>query len=376
MATKYAAPRIVGGAVGVVLMALAIYSVVFFDWTSDVPPEPAVVRPLKTMVIASPFSAAARKYPGKVEANEEVDLAFQVSGRLIELPIRKGQDVTQGELLGRLYPRAFENTLAARRAELTSARADYERIKSLAERGMAAEKETIDSQAAYDAAVAQANIAQKAFDDTRLYAPFAGVIADTLVDNFQNVSARQPVVSLHDVASVAIVVNVPEARVVRSERGKERDRYRFVASFEYLPGQAFDVTFKEFSTDADPATQTYEATFVMPAPEDSVILPGMTVTIREYQKAPDTSEPVAYAVPIEAVPIDGQGNYFVWVVKETADGAGTVYRTDVTVGEMVQDDILILTGLSHGDRIALAGVHLLQEGQQVRPFPAQGDRAP
>ena len=85
----------------------------------------------------------------------KVDLAFQVSGRLIELPIRKGQDVTQGELLGRLDPRDFENTLATRRAALTSARADYERIKSLAERGMAAEKETIDSQAAYDAAVAQ-----------------------------------------------------------------------------------------------------------------------------------------------------------------------------------------------------------------------------
>jgi len=36
----------------------------------------------------------------------------------------------------------------------------------------------------------------------------------------------------------------------------------------------------------------------------------------------------------------------------------------------------VLAGLEPGDRIALAGVHLLQEGQQVRPFPAKGDATP
>ncbi len=376
MAGENARPRIVGAVVGIILVAIAVYSVAFVDWTRDVPPEPAVVRPLKTMVIASPFSAAGRNYPGKVRANEEVNLAFQVSGQLIELPVRKGQDVVKGEPLGRLDPRDFENNLATRQAALNSAREDYERLKSLAERGMAADKETIDSKSVYDAAVAEVNIAQKAFDDTRLYAPFAGVIADTFVDNFQNVSAKQPVLSLQDVASVEIVVGVPEERVARSTKGKDKDRYRFVASFEYLPGREFEVAVKEFSTEADPVTQTYEATFVMPAPEDAVILPGMTVTVREYQRAPDTSEDIAYAVPIDAVPIDDQGSYFVWMVKEAADGVGTVHRTDVTVGKMVKDDILVLEGLNQGDRIALAGVHLLQEGQQVRPFLAQGDAAP
>jgi hypothetical protein len=50
-----------------------------------------------------------------------------------------------------------------------------------------------------------------------------------------------------------------------------------------------------------------------------------------------------------------------------------VHRVDVQVGEMVQDYILVLSGLGPGDRIALAGVSLLQEGQRVRPFSAKGD---
>jgi RND family efflux transporter MFP subunit len=376
MAGNKAKPKILRAVIGIVLMAAAVYSVAFVDWSKEVPPEPPVVRPLKTMVIESPFSATGRKYPGKVAANEEVNLAFQVSGQLIEFPVRKGQDVAQGELLARLDPRDFENTLATRQAALDSAQADYERLKGLSERGMAADKETIDSKALYDAAVAEASIAQKALDDTQLYAPFAGVIADTFVDNFQNVSAKQPVLSLQDVASVEIVVNVPEERVVRAQKGKEKDRSRFAATFEYLPGREFEVTVKEFSTQADPATQMYEATFVMPAPEGASILPGMTVTVREYPRTTAPAEATAFAVPIEAVPIDEQGDYFVWVVEDAAGGTGTVHRTAVKVGEMVQDDILVLEGLSVGDRIALAGVHLLQEGQQVRPFLAQEGTAP
>jgi RND family efflux transporter MFP subunit len=365
------ASKIIGLVVGLVILVAAIYSVFFVEWDTRVPPEEPVARPLKTMVVESPFSASGRKYPGKVQANEQVQLAFQVTGQLIEFPVVKSQEVVQGELLGRLDPRDFENTLAAKQALLTQARSEYERIKGLAEREVATEKELYDSKAAYDAAVAEANIAQKALDDTRLHAPFEGIIADTYVDNFQNVNAKQPVLSLQEIESVEIVVNVPEERVVRG-RG-DVERYRFVATFEYLPDREFDVEVKEFSTEADPATQTYAATFVMPAPEDVLILPGMTATIREYQKEPEKTDAVAYAVPADAVPVDGQGNYFVWAVKDTGEGMGTVYRVDVQVGEMVGDDILVLAGVNPGDRLALAGVHLLQEGQQVRPFSAKGD---
>ncbi len=370
------ASKAIGLIVGLVVIVAAVYCVFFVEWDTQVPPEPPVVRPLKTMVVESPFSASGRRYPGKVRANEQVQLAFQLGGQLVKFPVKKGQQVAQGDLLGQLDSRDYENDLAVKQATLASAKAEYERIDGLAERNMAAEREKTDSKAAYDAAAAQVNIAKKALDDTVLYAPLAGVIADTFVDNFQNVNAEQPILSLQEIDSVEIVVNVPEERMVRA-RG-DKDRYRFVATFEYVPGREFDVELKEFATEADPATQTYAATFVMPAPgedEDVVILPGMTATIREYRREPESSEAVAYAVPIDAVPIDDQGNYFVWVVKEAGDGTGTVHRVDVQVGDTVGSDILVRAGLKQGDRIALAGVHLLQEGQQVRPFSAKGDDA-
>ena len=376
MSRQSKASRIIGLTVGLVVVVGAVYSVFFIEWDSQTPAEPEIVRPLKTMLIESPFAASARKYPGEVQANEEVALAFQVTGQLIEFPVRKGQEVAQGEYLGRLDPRNFESTLQAKQGVLTKARADLEKIEDLIKRNVANQQELVDAKATFEVADAEVKVATKALEDTRLHAPFAGVIANTHVDNFQNISAQQPVLNLQEVESIQIVVHVPEERIVRAEKGKEKDRSRLVATFEYLPGREFDVAFKEFSTEADPATQTFAATFVMPAPDDVLILPGMTATIWEYPKAPQENEAKAYAVPIGSVPIDSQGTYFVWTVKDADDEIATVHRVDVQVGEMVRNDILILAGLEQGDRIATAGVHLLQEGQRVRPFLAKGGNAP
>jgi RND family efflux transporter MFP subunit len=152
---------------------------------------------------------------------------------------------------------------------------------------------------------------------------------------------------------------------------KAKGKDKAVATFDFLPGREFTVELKEVSTEADPATQTYAVTVVMPAPKDVTILPGMTATIRTYRKESAGPAGGGYAVPVDAVPVDGLGNCFVWVVKEKADRAWTVHRREVTVGEMMQDSILVTDGLEQGDHIATAGVHFLQEGQQVRLLGAK-----
>jgi multidrug efflux system membrane fusion protein len=368
MAETQRRSRWIGLLIGVPLVVVAVYTVFFVKWKTEPPAEPPPIRPLKTMVIGSPLASAGRKYPGRVRANEEVNLAFQVAGPLIEFPVKKGQEVQQGELLARIDPRDFQNDLQAKQGVLAKAKADLEKIERLVSQEMAAEQELIDTKAAFEVAKAQTEIAAKALEDTHLRAPFAGVIANTFVKNFENVQAKQPILSLQDVSSVTIEVNVPEETVALSRNAK--DKIKVVATFDYLPGREFDVTLKEFATEADPLTQTFLGTFVMPAPDDVFILPGMTATLETYLKEGATAEDAGYAVPIDAVPIDGLGQYYVWIVKQHDDGTGTVHRVNVTVGDMMGNDILVLEGIEQGDRIATAGVHVLQEGQRVRLLEA------
>jgi len=362
--------RLIGSLVGLVLVVVAVCSVFLIDWRPKPPPEPVLVRPLKTMVIRSPMALSVRKYPGKVKAYREVALAFQVGGALIEFPVKKGQKVAKGELLARLDPRDYQHALDEAEAKLAEAKALWERMERLYKQGDAAKVEYEEHKRAFLVAKAAAEQARKNLAETYLRAPFAGLVADTFVENFQNVRAKQPILSLQNVEQVEIVIHVPQERVVRARRDK--GRFRFVATFESLPGREFDVSLKEFSTEADPATQTFEATFVMPAPQDVLILPGMTVTIVETPRQPSaTTQAVGFLVPADAVPVDSQGRYYVWRIEEHADGTGTVHRLDVEVGEMMGDKILVRKGLKQGDRIALAGVHLLQEGQRVRLFSVE-----
>ncbi len=118
--------------------------------------------------------------------------------------------------------------------------------------------------------------------------------------------------------------------------------------------------------EADPRTQTYLVTFVMPSPEDLIILPGMTGTVYEYLKETEEANGGMFLLPVEAVVVDGLGNYYVWIVERREDESWRVHRQDIEVGEMIGGDIIVTGGVRAGMRIAAAGVHLLQDGQEVR----------
>lgn len=357
-------PRKLSALIGAVLVVGAICCVVLIRRGRKLPPEPSVVRPLKTIVVGGAILPAGRRYPGRVRANEEVDLAFQVAGPLIELPVKRGQPVEKGTLLARVDPRDYENKLAARKAVEQKRKLDVERFTKAFNLGAATEKEVDDAKAIYDMAEAEWKIATKALADTYLHAPFAGVIANTFVENFQNVQAKQPVLSLQDISSVAIEVSVPEERIARYKKGEGKPR--FVITFEYLPGREFEVTIKEYATEADPVTQTYPITFVMLSPRDVTILPGMTATLQEYRQAAHGVQGAGHILPLSAVPVDGLGQYYVWALRQAEGDQYTTHRVNVKVGEMMADSIMILDGVDRGDRVAAAGVHFLQEGQRVR----------
>ena len=74
-------------------------------------PEP--VRPVKTMVVASGGDVRTRIFPGVAEASRRVELAFQVPGLLVKLPVKEGQRVAKGDVIGELRKEEFEARLTA-----------------------------------------------------------------------------------------------------------------------------------------------------------------------------------------------------------------------------------------------------------------------
>jgi RND family efflux transporter MFP subunit len=211
--------------------------------------------------------------------------------------------------------------------------------------------------------------AQKDLADTRLTAPFAGIVARQLADNFQNVQAKEPVVSLQNPDALEIVIHVPE-RVVR---GEPRRAAGF-AVFDDLPEQRLPVTLKSFATEADPQTQTYEVVLGLTPPPDLRVLPGMGVevlpdtaaSLTDGADAADGAAPVL--VPIAAIAAAADGTPTVWVVDPES---GTVSSREIETGALQGADVAVLSGLAPGERIVTAGVHSLREGMRVHPLAAE-----
>lgn len=338
-------------------------------------PAKPVVRPVKLMSLSSAGAMEKFTFPGMVRASQRVDLAFQVSGTLVELPIREGQNVKKGDLIARIDPQDFktnlrkaEGQLAKAKAALDRARSDYERIIRIQKEdpGAASQSMVDRRRAAVDAAKAEVESLKAAVKGARdklsytyLRAPFSGIIARRYVDNFQEVRAKQPIVSLQDIFHIEILIDLPEMLMAKIKKGTSLS----FAEFASAPGKKYELSKKEIATQADSKTQTYRVVLLMKAPEGVRILPGMTANVTLYTLlGKGTGE--QFVIPAVAVFADDAGNSNVWVVDEKTM---TVHKQKVTTGELTgTDSIRILSGLRSGQKIAVTGVDQLREGMKVR----------
>ncbi|MEE2885926.1 MAG: efflux RND transporter periplasmic adaptor subunit [Planctomycetota bacterium] len=341
---------------------------VFQACSVDQPPEQDDSgRPIKIMTLGASERGWRRDYLGKIAAAQEVRIGFEVPGKIIEFPVKGGQKVEVGHLIARLDQTSFEADLAAAQAQARSAAADLERQRKLLAVGGVAKKAVEEAERLDQSAKSALQNAQKALRDTELRAPFAGLIAKTLVENFANVKAKEEVVTLQDPSWMEIKVAVPETDAILAEPkltlAERSARVNAKVVVSSIPDRKFDAKISEFSTTADPVSRTYEATLIFAPPQDVSVLSGMTGHVEVKTDAvKDGSSGVR--IPAAAVAGDDTGKSCVWVV-----GADMkVKRRTVTLGEMTSDRVQIKSGLQSGERIALSGIHYLREGQLVREW--------
>jgi len=330
--------------------------------TDTVETDP-VIRPVRSIEVAPADNLKTRNFPGRIEAAEKVELAFQVSGVLNKLPIKKGQQVKAGQLLAEINQQDFTSNLRAAEAQFNKARADYNRGSEIYKKKLLSKAQLDQLRTTYQVARSELEKTRKAFNDTSLAAPFDGVIGDIYVDNFQDINAKKPVLSLQNNNELEISVQVPESLIAGQTSADPSDNVDIFAELEALPGQQFPLSIKEYSTRANQETQTFEYILTMPSPENFTVLPGMTVNVFAQEKgepAPDAP----LEVPVSAVfaAEDGSDKQFVWIINDQL----TVEKRAVTIGELSRDQILVTQGLTAGERIVTAGVHYLQPQQQVR----------
>jgi membrane fusion protein (multidrug efflux system) len=300
---------------------------------------------------------------GTLRGNQESDVAADAPGKVVQTLVERGQSVKRGQVLVTLDARGA--TLSANAAEaqskvaeslLEEAKRECDRVKHLLETKAI-------SQAEYDrqmsdctakefsaqAAQAQSQSAVKLLGDTRVRAPFDGIVGERFVNVGQYVGATTKVVSIYEQDPVRLALTVPEADVALIRMDMKVGFN--VAAF---PNDKFEGTVRFISPNVREATRDLVIEAVVPNP-DGKLKPGMfavaKVALGEHP------HPV---VPNAALVKDDTGARAFVVV------SGQVQERVLQLGSTQGDNVAILSGVKAGENVVLTPGPDVHDGAKVQ----------
>ncbi|ROO02332.1 efflux transporter periplasmic adaptor subunit [Pseudomonas moraviensis] len=322
------------------------------------------VRPAM-VVQPEPSAQAMESYPGEVRARYEPDLAFRIGGKVSRRLVDEGQRVKADQPLAELDPQDVRLQLEATRAQVAAAeanlnlvRAERDRYKTLMERQMV-------SRSAYDNAEnlyrsgearlkqikAEFNVSTNQASYAVLRAPQDGVVAKRSVEVGQVVAAGQTVFTLATDGEREVLISLPEQSFGRFKVGQAVSVELWAQQNQRFAGQI-----RELSPSADPRSRTFAARISFTSGK---VPAQLGQSARVFVQAADS---VSLSIPLSALTAENGATY-VWVV----NGNNTLKKTPVRVGPFGEKSVAVLQGLNASDWVVAAGVHVLLDGQQVRP---------
>lgn len=335
------------------------------------------VRPVQAMVAGRNAGSVGAAYSGEIVARYESQLGFRTPGKLAARLVDVGSVVKRGQALMRLDPEqealhvvAASADVDAARSRVAQARVDLQRTEQLLARQFASRAELDQQKLALDQAEAQLRsaIAQReASANQRSYTVLTadrdGVVTAIGAETGQVVAAGQPVVTVAADGEREVAISIPESRVDELRQAKSLQ-----VSVWAHPGRKWTGVLRELAPGTDSVTRTYSARISIREADLAVLRLGMTASVF----APDVEGTSAIRLPLTAI-VDQQGQRQVWVVEPKTSRVGL---RQVTLGSPQDDSVIVLAGLSGGETVVTAGVHMLEPGQRVQlPAPEAASTA-
>lgn len=209
----------------------------------------------------------------------------------------------------------------------------------------------------------QAMVAEAAIplQDTSLRSPMNAVVLQRTVETGELVSQGKPGFTLADTTSVKAVFGVPDLTVNKLKLGGE-----LTVTTEALPGAEFRGQITGIAPAADTKSRVFEIEVTIPNPNQS-LKAGM---IASLELAPAAAPQPVTVVPISAVvrARNQPDQYAVFVVEEK--GGKQIARSRVVkLGAALGNTIIVLEGVSAGERVITTGAAMALDGQEVQIVP-------
>ncbi|GEQ96924.1 hemolysin D [Iodidimonas gelatinilytica] len=285
---------------------------------------------------------------GRTEAIRSVELQAEITGRVVETPVEKGQRVESGTIICRLSTEDRKANLAQAKALRDQRKLEYDAALELVEKGHRSATQLAQSKAEFEAAQAQLSQMQIALDNTEIRAPFAGLVDDRPAEIGDYLQQGGVCARLIDETPFLIVGEVSERDVGALSLGtKARVQ---IDGIEEQTG-----IIRYISATASERTRTFRVEVAIPN-EDRSLRDGMTATIHVPLEIIR-----AHPLPPTALVLDADGRLGI----RAAEQDGLVVFYPVTILSDAGDKIWV-GGLPDQIEIITVGQEFVTAGQKVR----------
>ncbi len=295
--------------------------------------------------------------PGVVEPWVRLDLMSEIHGRVIEVAVKEGETVVKGDVILRVDPRDYLNTLDSASASYELAAANWERAEKLLIDELISPSEIEGIKARMVTTRAAMESARLQLERTTVTSPISGVINRLDAKIGLLLGVADPVAELLQIDRVKVVVGIPESDV-----GAVRGLSHIDLTIDALGGKT--VTGERYFLASSPDTTARLYRFELAVDNrDGEILPGMFARA-EVVKSEVTD---AIVIPLYAV-ITRRDDRFVYIEE---GGKAAIRRVDVGILDGWR--IEVLSGLRVGEQVIVVGHRSIEEGQEVNVARAVTD---
>lgn len=303
---------------------------------------------VRTMVIAGSHDGISTSYIGTIKPSKESNITSRHEGRLKQVMVRQGAHVAEGQVIAIIESQSVISACNAARASLSEAEDAMKRVKRVHDANVVSDMKMVEIETKLQQAKAAAAAAEHALDECSIRAPFAGVVSDIITETGISVSPIDRIATIIDMHNAEIEFAVPESEISSFNIG---DTATAEISAIGHTCQAVVITKDMVSS---PLSHTFMCR-LRPLVRSDRMMPGMVCHI--YSNSRKQADIV---IPANAIKMDSRGKY-VWCV----NGDNIVSKKYITLGEFVSHGVIVLDGLTIGDRIITEGMQKVCTGMKV-----------
>ena len=329
--------------------------------------EEEIIRPVKIQEINSSQNENLNiDFPAQISPTQKTILAFKYAGKIKSINFESGDFVKKGQVIAtiddsdyKVNLEAFSKKYEAANAVVQNAEAQFSRAEKLYKGGAMPKKD-------YDNAVMQKNVAistlkeasaglenaRNTLNDTKIIAPYDGYIDKKIVEVGAIVPEGGPVVSYisNDITDIFVNASLKDIEYIKNASD--------INFKDNSTEKIYTLKIKSIAQNPDSINLTYPVTFTFSnLGKDEKFLSGQTGTVTISVKNNGNQE---ILIPLDALFEDNGSN--VYLFKN-----GIAVKTAVEIGELRETNkISIVKGLKIGDKVIVAGVSKLVDGDKVK----------